>query len=186
MLRVRDDVPGAFAELVDQFWPRVYGRFYRMFGDRQEAEDLAQDVFLRVYRNRHRYQPRAQFATWLFHIARNVARNAVRRRYRRPVVSMGQLAFLDHDESMEAQIADDPSDSPSRRLDRAETAQVIREAVSRLAYRSRTAIELQFQDRTYSEIADVLDMTPKAAKSLLYRTRLQLRDVLGPLVGKDV
>src|SRR5262249_30088473 len=78
MLRVQRHEPGAFAELVARYWPRVFGRFFRQLGDRQEAEDLAQNVFLRLYRVRHRYRPAARFATWLFHIARNVARNALR------------------------------------------------------------------------------------------------------------
>src|SRR5438445_4747980 len=84
MLAVQRDQPGAFDELVDHYWMRVFGRLYRQLGDRQEAEDLTQDVFLRVYRARKRYRPRAKFATWLFHIAQNVARNAVRSRRRHP------------------------------------------------------------------------------------------------------
>src|SRR5438309_10209156 len=83
MLRVQGDEPGAFAELVQRYWARVFGRFYQRLGDRQEAEDLAQEVFLRVYRHRHRYQPRAKFGTWLFHIIQNLARNALRSRPRR-------------------------------------------------------------------------------------------------------
>src|SRR5438128_1953189 len=76
MLRVRKDEPGAFAELLELYWTRIFGRFFRWLNDRQEAEDLAQEVFLRLYRSRKRYQPRARFSTWLFHIAQNVARNA--------------------------------------------------------------------------------------------------------------
>src|SRR5262245_30172527 len=86
MLRVQNDEPGAFAELIRHYWPRVFGRFLRTLADRQDAEDLAQEVFLRLYRARKNYQPRARFNTWLFHIAQNAVRNALRSRQRRPVV----------------------------------------------------------------------------------------------------
>src|SRR5438105_4731314 len=178
MLRVKDDEPGAFAELLDRYWPRIFGRFFKQLGDRQEAEDLAQDVFLRLYRNRRRYQPRASFATWIYHIARNVARNAIRSRRRRPCMSLGHLAYPEHDEAMMDCLWEPSQEAPSRPLEREEVANVVRAAIAGLAYRQRTALELQFQDCSYSEIAAELRMTPKAAKSLLYRARLQLRDHL--------
>src|SRR5437588_12447421 len=92
MLLVQRDDPSAFAELVKRYWTQVFGQAYRRLRDRQEAEDLVQEVFLRLYRHRKRYQPRAKFATWLFHIAQNVFRNAVRSRRRRPTVRFGALA----------------------------------------------------------------------------------------------
>src|SRR5438445_11475688 len=68
MLQVQRDEPGAFETLINRYWARIFGHFFHRLGDRQEAEDLAQDVFLRLYRHRKRYQPRAKFATWLYHI----------------------------------------------------------------------------------------------------------------------
>src|SRR6187397_331 len=73
MLRVQRDEPGAFEELAERYWTRIFGRFCRQLNDRQEAEDLAQEVFLRLYRSRKRYLPTARFATWLYHISQNVA-----------------------------------------------------------------------------------------------------------------
>jgi RNA polymerase sigma-70 factor, ECF subfamily len=186
MLRVRRDEPGAFAELIALYWPRVFGQFCKQMGDRQEAEDLAQDVFLRLYRNRRRYQPRASFATWLFHIARNVARNSIRGKRRRPVVSLTQFSFGDHDEAVEKQFSANRQEAPVRRIEREEVRRVVREAMAGLARRQRTALELQFQDWSYSEIAAELDMTPKAAKSLLYRARMQLRQTLNPFMTAGV
>src|SRR5438105_3855835 len=130
MLRVKDDEPGAFAELLDRYWPRIFGRFFKQLGDRQEAEDLAQDVFLRLYRNRHRYQPRASFATWIYHIARNVARNALRSRRRRPCVSLGHLAMWEHEELFAQRRPANPPETPSRPLERAEAAGAVRSAVA--------------------------------------------------------
>src|SRR5713226_3328787 len=180
MLRVQNDEPGAFAELIDHYWPRIFGRFLKQLGDRQEAEDLAQDVFLRLYRNRRRYQPRASFATWIYHIARNVARNAIRSRRRRPCVSLGHLSYPDQDDTFAERLWEPSQGAPSRPLEREEVSRMVRSAIAGLAYRQRTALELQFQDCSYSEIADELCMTPKAAKSLLYRARLQLRENLFP------
>lgn len=178
MLRVHHDEPGAFAELVAAYWSRVFGRFVRQFADRQEAEDLAQEVFLRLYRSRKRYRPKAKLATWIFFIARNVGRNALRRRRRKKLVPIG-LPGLTDDATSSYQRLTDENSAPNRPLERAELAQLVRVAVATLNGRQRRAVELQFEERTYSEIASALAMTPKAAKSLLYRARHELRDVLG-------
>jgi RNA polymerase sigma-70 factor (ECF subfamily) len=182
MLRVKNDDSAAFAELVSRHWSQLFGRFYHLFNDRQEAEDLAQDVLLRVYRHRKRYHPRARFATWLYHITQNVARNAIRSRRRHPrarqecyqdVAGDGRLAHL----------IGATFESPSGPLERAELISVVRSAVAGLAQRQRTALELhQFQDRTYTEVAEEMHMTPKAAKSLLYRARNVLRGTLTAFV----
>jgi len=176
MLRVQRDEPGAFAELVAAYWARVFGKFIRQVADRQEAEDLAQDVFLRLYRSRKRYRPRAKLATWVFFIARNVGRNALRRRRRKRLTSVG-LPF-DGEDFAGVGCATDERGAPSRPVERAELAHVVRGAVATLNRRQRRAVELQFDDHSYSEIATALAMSPKAAKSLLYRARNELRFAL--------
>src|SRR5437764_14954107 len=88
MLRVRDDDPAAFAELVGLYQHRLVGIMHHLVGNAEEAEDLAQEVFLRVYRNRKKYSPQAKFSTWLFTIANNLALNALRDRKRRPVLPL--------------------------------------------------------------------------------------------------
>ena len=158
---------------------RVLGNFIRRLGDRQEAEDLTQDVFLRLYRARKRYQPQARFATWLYHITQNVARNAFRSRRRHLSFCLGVLD-LDHDDRIRVDLLTDPREGPSCPVERSELAGTVRAAVSSLAGRQRAALELhQFQDFTYAQIAAELDVTLEAAKSLLYRARLQLRTILG-------
>ena len=183
MLRVKADEPGAFGELVDHWWPKIFGRFYKQLGDRQEAEDLAQDVFLRLYRNRRRYEPKARFATWLFHIARNVARNAIRSRKRRSCLTLGHAAPGPFGETREAQFPSRRDESPAQPLEREEITHVVRTAMRELALRQRVALELQFQDCSYSEIAAQLHVSAKAAKSLLYRARMQLREHLQDYVS---
>jgi RNA polymerase sigma-70 factor (ECF subfamily) len=175
MLRVQRDEAGAFAELVSRFGSRVYSHFLRQFGDRIEAEDLSQDVFLRLYRSRKSYTPRAALTTWIYIIARNVARNAIRARRRRYSIP------LDGDRRNEENLGIDVADratGPSHLAEREELACVVRDAIATLNGRQRRAVELQFDNHSYNEIAIALDVTPKAAKCLLYRARHELRDVL--------
>jgi RNA polymerase sigma-70 factor (ECF subfamily) len=177
MLRVRKGDPEAFAELTERYSSRVLGYLCRQVGDRSEAEDLTQEVFLRIYRARASYQPTARFATWVFHITQNVARNALRSKRRRPWVPLDGAALSEQGLPL------DRAEAPSRPLERHELAGAVRAAVAGLAGRQRAAVELhQFHDRTYAEVAAELDMTPKAAKSLLYRARNQLRETLTPLM----
>ena len=176
MLRVQRDEPGAFAELVAAYWARVFGKFVRQVADRQEAEDLAQDVFLRLYRSRKRYRPTAKLATWVFFIARNVGRNALRRRRRKRLTPIGLTFDTDDGPGFVGRSAEAPG--PSRPVEQAELAGVVRRAVATLNRRQRRAVELQFDDHSYSEIATALAMSPKAAKSLLYRARNELRFAL--------
>jgi len=183
MLRVRDGDHDAFRQLVERYNARIFGFFRRRLGDRQEAEDLTQEVLLRLFRSRHTYKPRALFSTWVFHITQNVARNALRFRQRHPCVRLPSAAneehLLDGRRSSSA-------DTPSGPLERAELAGVVRAAIAALGERQRAALELhQFHDQTYAEVAAKLDMTPKAAKSLLYRTRNLLRARLTPILAED-
>ena len=89
MLRVRDqDDPAAFAEIVERFQHRLVAVMHHLVGTKEESEDLAQEVFLRVYRTRHKYTPKAKFSTWLFTIANNLALNAIRDKRRRQVLPL--------------------------------------------------------------------------------------------------
>lgn len=181
MEQVKRGDDDAFAELRERYAPRVFGFFCRQLRDRGDAEDLTQEVFLRLYRSRLRYQPRARFATWIFHITQNVARNALRSRRRRPCVHLDLCA--PSTQSLLEEALPDRSGLPSGPVERDEMVGKVRAAVAELAGRSRTAVELhQFKDRSYAEVAAELAMTPKAAKSLLYRARNQLREVLRPYV----
>jgi RNA polymerase sigma-70 factor (ECF subfamily) len=173
----------AFAELVERYWGPVVGRFLRQLGDRQEAEDLAQDVFFRLYRARRRYRPRARFATWLYHVAANVARNAVRSRRRRPCRPLGRLCGPQQDDAFARRYLPDRGDEPTRPLERAELAGQVRAALAALAGRQRVALELQVDDQSYQEIARRLALTPEATKSLLYRARQQLKATLVSVIS---
>ncbi|HLW65327.1 MAG TPA: sigma-70 family RNA polymerase sigma factor, partial [Gemmataceae bacterium] len=111
-------------------------------------------------------------------IARNVARNAIRSRKRRSCLTLGRLAPSPFGEAREAQFPSRRHESPAQPLEREEITLVVRSAMRELALRQRVALELQFQDCSYSEIAAQLHVSAKAAKSLLYRARMQLRQHL--------
>jgi len=182
MLRVRDGETELFTDLVDRYSARVFGYFFRQIGDRGEAEDLTQEVFLRLYRSRARYEPRARFATWVYHVTQNVARNALRSRRRRPCVPLDAAAL--QKASLVGCLLTNRGEDPSHLVERRELANVVRSAVAELANRQRAAVELhQFGNRTYAEVAEELDITPKAAKSLLYRARNHLRTALTPFMS---
>jgi RNA polymerase sigma-70 factor (ECF subfamily) len=179
MLRVQRGDGEAFAQLVRELRPRVYGYFVRLVRHRAEAEDLTQEVFLRLFRSRERYKPRARLSTWVFHITQNVARNALRSRRRRPAIPV-DFTQLGQSEDLFLCSTEAP---PSEPLERAELAGVVRDAVEGLGDRQRQAVCLhQLEGWTYNEVAEELEMSPKAAKSLLYRARNQLRAALTPLV----
>ncbi|MER3414733.1 MAG: RNA polymerase subunit sigma-70 [Gemmataceae bacterium] len=179
MLRVRADEPGAFEELVARFQERLLSVLHHLVGDQQEAEDLAQEVFLRVYRARKDYHPQARFSTWLFTIAHHLASNALRRRRRKPTVPLrlddsGPLGIWSIGQAL-----CDRQPAPEQKLAGHELAAVVRQALDQLNDRQRLAVILnKFEDLSYQEIAEIMGTTSKAVKSLLSRARTQLRDLL--------
>jgi len=187
MLGVRDDEPGSFEELVARYQSRLVGIMHHLVGNADEAEDLAQEVFLRVYRARKKYRARCKFSTWLFTIANNLAMNALRSRQRKPVVRLDSHAsdssvFRPADQI----VADSSGNQPVRRIQRRELAGVIRQAVEALNERQRMAVVLnKFEEMNYAEIAEVMGLTTKAVKSLLCRARTNLRAALQDYIYMD-
>lgn len=188
MLRVRDDDPAAFAELVQRFQHRLLAVLHHLLGNRDEAEDLAQEVFLRVYRHRKRYSPKAKFSTWLFTIANNLALNALRNRKRRPVqpLEISESGTLAHEPQQLLADTHSSTSFPARRLHQEELAVVIRQALDTLNERQRLAIILnKYEDMNYADIAQVMGLTTKAVKSLLSRARAKLRECLQGYIEID-
>ncbi|HMP04345.1 MAG TPA: sigma-70 family RNA polymerase sigma factor [Gemmatales bacterium] len=182
MLRVREGDPEAFAELVDRFQHRLLGILTHLVGRADEAEDLAQEVFLRVYRARADYHPQAKFSTWFFTIANNVALNALRQRQRKPLMQLPPAVTRSGslDGGVENQVtADGRTEAPDRRLHHDELAHMVQEALAQLNERQRLAVVLnKFEDMSYDEISQVMGISTKAVKSLLSRARCQLRELL--------
>lgn len=181
MLAVRGGDQAAFAELVERYQHRLVGVLNHLVGHPQEAEDLAQEVFLRVFRTRHKYSPKAKFSTWLFTIANNLALNALRDRHRRQTIP------LDARESGAGPAPTaDRGPPPGQPLQQQELADVVRKALDDLNERQRVAVVLnKFEDMGYAEIAEVMGLTMKAVKSLLSRARGKLREALQPYIEMD-
>lgn len=160
-----------FEHLVDRHRQRVFALVYRFLGRRSDAEDIAQDVFLKVYRARESYRPRARFTTWLYVVCRNTCFNIIRD---------GKGDVLEGTAPIEeAGVPDHRADSPLATALRQERAQVVRDAVDSLPANQRLAVILQrFERLSYQEIAEVLDVTPKAVKSLLHRAKVALHERL--------
>jgi RNA polymerase sigma-70 factor (ECF subfamily) len=186
MIAVRDDVAGAFEELVEAYQHRLINVMQHLVGRTDEAEDLAQEVFLRVYRSRKKYRARCKFSTWLFTIANNLGLNWLRGRQRKPIISLpaqdsGPLGPRPAEQLVAAR--DGP---PSRRLQQEELSDVVRRALDTLNERQRMAVVLnKFEDMNYAEIALVMNLSTKAVKSLLNRARTNLREALAAYVYMD-
>ena len=182
MLEVRDGSATAFEELVVRYQARLVRVLEHLVGRRELAEDLAQEVFLRVYRSRQQYVPGAKFATWLFTIANNVASNALRDRSRHPEVTLagsesGPLGVRPMDRLVQAS----SSAMPTRQIDKAELRDVVRMAMESLSERQRLAVLLnKFEGMSYADIANAMELSPQAVKSLLSRARENLRQMLEP------
>lgn len=181
MLEVRNGDAHAFEELMLRYQHRVLSLLAHLVGNRDLAEDLAQEVFLRVYRARDRYVPGAKFSTWLFTIAGNVASNARRTKSRRKEVHLAPLASESAPHSLEAVALAASGLMPTRQLDKAELCAAVQQAILALNERQRMAVLLaKFEHFSYADIAEVMDLSPQAIKSLLSRARCNLRETLQP------
>lgn len=184
MLRVKSGDEAAFGKLVERYQDRLIGVFFHMLRDRTAAEDLAQETFLRVFRARHGYEPTAKFSTWLFRIAHNLANNRRRDEGRRKEVAFAGSDSGPMGARPEEQILKEKSGMmPARQLDKSELQAVVQEALTTLNDRQRMAVLLhKFEGMSYSDIADAMELTPAAVKSLLSRAREALRGKLEPYV----
>jgi RNA polymerase sigma-70 factor (ECF subfamily) len=186
MLEVREDSAAAFEELMLRYQGRLVTVLEHLVNNRDQAEDLTQEVFLRVYRARKRYVPGAKFSTWLYTIANNVASNALRSKSRRREVNLevresGPMGAR----PLEGMLQTSSGQIPARQLDKAEMRDVVRMALEVLNERQRLAVLLnKFEGMSYADIAETMELTPQAIKSLLSRARVNLRDVLEPYLER--
>lgn len=174
MLRVRNGDRQAFRELVERHQHRVVGTVARMLGAHNDAEDIAQQVFLRVWNSAARYQPTAKFTTWLMTITRNLVFNETRRRSRTRTVP------LDRGEGEgEIDLPDTSTKGPADQLLQQELALAVDTAILSLPEPQRMAVVLRrYENMPYEEIADVLKVSVSAVKSLLFRARTELKQQL--------
>ena len=187
MLDVKAGDEQSFALLLQRYRSPLINFLYRMVRNREQAEDLAQEVFLRVYRARADYVPSAKFTTWMFRIATNLALNAVRdTKYQRMEISMDAPAVGDSEAGDERpmDVADKRPDI-EQRLVADVRSKMIRHAIEKLPEKQRAAVLLhKYQELDYAEIAKILECSESALKSLLFRAYEALRIELAPLVAQ--
>jgi RNA polymerase sigma-70 factor, ECF subfamily len=178
MLRAKQGDTAAFTELVEKYKQPVINLAYRTLRDATEAEDLAQNVFVQVYKSAARYQTTAKFSTWLFTIARNLCLNEIRRRSRHPAESL-DAPHPEQDDQPLQQFEDKKTFSPPESLLQGELAQNIERALEDLPENQRSALLLcRQEDLSYEEIAEVLGCSLSATKSLIHRGRETLKERL--------
>ncbi len=183
MLRVKTGDESAFSYLVQKYRRPMVGFMYRMCHNPSTAEELAQEVFLRVYRSRTNYEPSAKFTTWLYRIATNLAVNHARdTRHERPENTV-RLDEPDQETGTTPDLADD-SLSAEEQILRRERLAAIRSKVNALPERQRMAVIMhKYQQMDYRQIADVLKLSESATKSLLFRAYETLREQLKEFVS---
>ena len=162
---------GAFEQLVERHQRLVIGTVGRMLGSGSDAEDIAQQVFVRVWKNAKRYEPRAKFTTWLLKITRNLVFNELRRRSRHP-----QVPLQSESDEEERPLKDEQAIAPDASLLEHELQQAVDAAIANLPETQRMAVVLRrYEELSYEEIAAAMDQSVSAVKSLLFRARTELR-----------
>ena len=175
MARVKLGDEGALQALIEAHQHRIIGTVAKMLGDAADAEDIAQQVFIRVWKSAPRYEPTAKFTTWLFKITRNLVFNELRRRKRHPAQSLD--AASDYDRPMQAE--DHGVKAPDTALLDDEMQRAIQSAIDELPETQRMAVILRrYDDIPYEEIGEILELSVPAVKSVLFRARTELREKL--------
>src|SRR6201987_4570912 len=187
MLDVKAGDEQSFGLLLQRYRTPLVNFLYRMVRSREQAEDLAQEVFIRVYRARDEYVPSAKFTTWLFRIATNLALNSLRdHRHEKLDISMDARVVADAEDGDEKpfEVADK---HPTIEQELVEEARknMIRHAIEKLPEKQRAAVLLhKYEELDYAEIAKILNCSESALKSLLFRAYESLRVELAPLVAR--
>jgi RNA polymerase sigma-70 factor (ECF subfamily) len=188
MLDVKAGDEQSFELLLQRYRTPLVNFLYRMVRSREQAEDLAQEVFIRVYRAREEYVPSAKFTTWLFRIATNLALNSLRdHRYQKLEMSIDAPPTADAEDGDERpfEVAD-KHPTIEQHLVEQERKKMIRHAIEKLPEKQRVAVLLhKYQELDYAEIAKILSCSESALKSLLFRAYEVLRVELAPLVRQS-
>jgi RNA polymerase sigma-70 factor (ECF subfamily) len=169
-----------FREIVERYQNQVMSTVYRFTGDYYQAEDLTQEVFIRVFKSAKRYEPRAKFRTWLFRIVVNLCLNYRRDRARKRTQPL-DAPVNGTDGEVVRDVRGPDSDIPEVVLEKMELKRMVREAIDDLPEKQRLVIILQrFEEMPYKEISEALDISLSAVESLLFRARQNLKKRLAP------
>ena len=174
--------PHAFGALVDHYQIRLLNFINRSLGDRERAEDLVQEVFIRVYRHLHRFDQTKKFSTWIYTIASNLTKNELRNRRRSPVVLFQTISRNWEGDHRPLQF-EDRGQHPDAVYRKRQLEELVDHSVSRLPEHHRGVFVLrELEGRTYQEIADITGCTLGTVKSRLNRSRSRFVELIGPLL----
>lgn len=183
MRRLAAGHDAALGDLMDRYSERLFHFLVRALQNEAEAADLAEETFVRIYQNRHRFDATQRFSTWLYAIASNLVRDKYRWRTRHPEVSVHAAEestgadWLDH--------LPDSRPSPGENLEKSERAEAVRRAVAKLPEDLRTPLILaEYEGRSHAEIAQIVGGSTKAVEMRIYRARQQLRSSLAGLLAE--
>ncbi len=167
----------AFDVLVRRYKDQLLNFVFRFLGSREESEDVVQDTFLRVYRNRHAYQRIAKFSTWIYTIAGNLAKTELRKRKRRRMFSLSHMGYEQKDYEIE-----DTAFDPERDVDGIMKGSIIEKEIQNLPPKFREVIILRdVQELSYEEISKIIKAPLGTVKSRVNRARLRLQERLGSI-----
>ncbi|MEO1856644.1 MAG: sigma-70 family RNA polymerase sigma factor [Rubritalea sp.] len=175
MMRVKTGDHAAFQELVERHQNMIVGTVAKMLGNASDAQDIAQQVFIRLWKSAPRYKRKAKFTTFLFTITRNLVFNESKKHARRKTHSLEE-----RQEENFSQVAEDCSRKPDAETLQSELQAAVDAAINSLPEKQRMAVILRrYENMPYEEIADVLKTSVSAVKSHLFRARTELRESLG-------
>lgn len=181
MLRFQKGEESCFEQLVERHKQRVFNLVYRFLGNYQEAEDLAQEIFIKIYHTKNSYRPQAKFTTWLYVICKNTCLKVLRKK-KPATVSINETLKLEEN-SINTQIPDSHTPTPVQAILQNEQALVVKEALDSLPVNQKMTVVLYRYDRlSYEEIAEVIGCSVKAVKSLLHRAKINLKEKLAEYV----
>jgi RNA polymerase sigma-70 factor, ECF subfamily len=170
----------AFGELVERYQTRLLNFIYRTIGDREKAEDLVQEVFIRVYRHLHRFDRTKKFSTWIYTIASNLAKNELRNRSRNPLVLFQTIRKNWQDEDRPLQF-EDSSTRPDDLYRKRHLRALVESSVAQLPEHHREVFVLrELEGKSYEEIAEITATNLGTVKSRLNRARTSFADIIGP------
>src|SRR5438552_17158114 len=170
----------AFSELVTRYQTRLLNFVYRTIGDREKAEDLVQEVFIRVYRHLHRFDRSKKFSTWVYTIASNLAKNELRNRSRNPLVLFQAIQSTWEDEDRPLQF-EDSSTRPDDMYHKRHLRELVEDTVAKLPAHHRQVFVLrELEGKSYDEIAEITDCNLGTVKSRLTRARTAFESSIEP------
>ena len=185
MMRVKAGDQSAFKILVERYQRRVINVVYRLLGNREDAEDVAQETFLKVYLSAKSYKPQAELFTYLYTIATRLALNRLRKRKRLRWFSLDQLQENEEDGSGQ-EFPADPADQPDVSLEQAEREAVVRRALDALPEAQKTAVVLsRYEGLSYKQIAEVMGTSVSAVESKLHRAKQTLQKKLSGYIEES-